>query len=82
MSLLLHEVDSKPVVTVDGPIARSLVWSDGAWRHNPVAGLKALSEGRQIGTVRLMSRHPAAACALPHALDTLAARASIRLKVR
>ncbi len=82
MSLLLHEIDCKPVVTVDGPIARSLIWSEGAWRHDPVAGLKALSEGRQIGAIRLMSRHPAAACALPYALDTLAARTSIRLKVR
>jgi hypothetical protein len=69
LNLVIHILDDAPVVTVDGPVPKSFLWTGGAWQHAPVAGLKALAAGREIGHICFLSRYPAAACALPLALD-------------
>ena len=78
--LIIHILDDAPVVTLDGPVPMSFLWTRGAWRHAPVAGLKALAAGREIGNVCFLSRFPAAACALPLALERVSALRGNSLK--
>ena len=71
-NLIIHILDDAPVVTVDGPVPQSFLWTAGAWQRAPIAGLKALASGREIGHICFLSRFPAAACALPLALEVAA----------
>lgn len=68
----LYDYAGQPVAILGSPGPdgwRAFAWDEGAWR--PAIGYATAARflGRPIDSQRFLSLHPAAACALPHALE-------------